>query len=484
MSKSIPSYRYGDGRALTRYAAGESDKELADAYGVSPHTIRRWASLAGVKRGSSQPVGMGLGASAALRTQAGVVPATITRNDTGRLMPGSPESGARQPEHVNLRRCRNMDCDVEFVPVNAHHVYHEPACAKAEPERKKTVRQILSDEAGLDHLGGNMELAKSAFGQKNQLLRRVSGLQALRDYLRYEVQTYNDEYPELRLPHVGLAPSVCDGKDEREIILSCSDWQVGKLEAGIGKDVMVRERLPRIINATEGIIEQYRKGEYRISRAHIAFAGDLIEGCYIYAGQNVTGLDKTSNTHRLINQIRLAADMQAHVIRHMASLVDEVVVHSVPGNHGRTNGRNDFTDPEDNFDTLVAYMAQDKLANQRNIVWDISEDWKATFKSFGHKVAMFHGDQWRGDLWKLDHLLPQWVTGGMFGDEIPSLVLCGHRHDFVTYRVNGITVCQNGTIDGGSGWYQRAYGRSSKPTQTVIVTSERFAPEAILPIYF
>lgn len=211
--------------------------------------------------------------------------------------------------------------------------------------------------------------------------------------------------------------------------------------------------------------------------------GVITHNCWIYAGQNVTGLDRTANSHRITKQIPLTARLISSVVRDIASYTPEVIVESVPGNHGRPNGKNDFADPEDNFDTMIAYWAADKVANQTNIKWNIHEDWWGKFNTFGHDVVMFHGDQWRGPVWALQNLLPQWITSNTFKSN-PKLVLTGHRHDFATFKVNGITVCQNGTIDGGSNWYLKLYGKSSPPCQTILVTSEKRGLEAIYPVYF
>lgn len=209
----------------------------------------------------------------------------------------------------------------------------------------------------------------------------------------------------------------------------------------------------------------------------------MIEGCFIYGGQNVTGLDRTSNTHRLTTQIRMAAHMQAEVALDVASYVEIVENQVVPGNHGRPNGKNDFADHDDNFDTMAAEWSSDLTANSPSVFWKKPADWWTGFGSCGHYVVSFHGDQWQGDAWKLETLLPQWLASNVFGQR-PSLVLTHHRHDFKVFRIAGITVSQSGTIDGGSNWYLKRYGKSSPPSQTVIVTSPRRGVEAVYPIDF
>ena len=215
-----------------------------------------------------------------------------------------------------------------------------------------------------------------------------------------------------------------------------SDFQLGKWANGIGVNHAERVRIPRILDATHGWIDQLRDGGRIVNKVHVVYGGDMLEGCFIYKGQNVTGLDRTGNTHRITRQIAKVAEVEARIDQSIAASVAEVDHRSVPGNHGRPNGKNDFADPEDNFDTLASTWAEDKLFIQTNINFFHEEHWWHGFESLG--VA----------------------------------------------EVNGVLVIQNGTIDGGSPWYTQAYGKSSRPVQTLLIMSEGHGVEGIHPIYF
>lgn len=380
------------------------------------------------------------------------------------------------------RRCMNRDCIERFTPVNDGHWYHHPDCRQS--DRLWTKEEILAEEGSLYPEASGTEMAARAFGQKNRLQRRVQQLTSQREFFKYHVSKVLTENPWLRFPP--MAPSVRVAPDgtrtPREIILIVSDWQIGKMENGIGVQTFIESRFPRIVEATIAIIQRVRASGHPVERVHLVPDGDMIEGCFIYAGQNVTGLDRQHNSHRLIKQIHVTAQLLAKLAQELSAHVAEVVVHSVPGNHGRTNGKNDFSDPEDNFDTLVAYWARDICQSIPNVVWDINEGWFGRFNVFDHQVVAQHGDAWNGPVTKLEALLPQWVTGNVFGVR-PDLLISAHRHSFCTFEVNGIQVVQNGTADGGSLWYTRAYGRSSRPIQTVIVSSPDRVVEDLCPIF-
>lgn len=378
------------------------------------------------------------------------------------------------------RRCRNKLCIERFIPTNPNHWWHETACRDS--EHQWDVEDILAEEGALTLGASHLELAKSAFGQKNRALRENSRLRSLRDYLTFEIQSFHDEHPEYRYPEVPKPPKDTGKKRPREIIVQLSDWQIGKWEQGFGVEA-TRQRIEEMKRALAEIVKRQRDAGYPVQRIRLSFGGDGIEGCYIYRGQNVTGLDKTGNTHRLNVQIRVYAHEIAGFVTFALTLVDEVEVETVGGNHGRPNGPNDYADPEDNFDVMAAWWAQDIMRDNPRVRWNTSDDWWHGFESMGHYIVSLHGDQWNGPFARLETLLPQWIASGVFGQK-PAMVLTHHRHTRQETEIAGIPVIQNGTIDGGSRWYLKAYGRASRPAQNIIVMSEKYAPESIWPVYF
>lgn len=455
-------------RAVRMREAGLSNAEIAAALGMSKDSVRR---LISETRSSSRLAEHELNAVRVLE----------------REMPGfyqefKANKAAGDTPIPTTRRCKNKDCIQRFVPINDQHFFHEPACR--ESTNLYTTAEILEEEGQLAPEASHLDLAKRAFGQKNQVLRKVTQLTSLRDYLRHEVRSFYDENPEF-LPRTVTPPPPrsLPGDKYREVIVQLGDWQIGKLENGIGIDVMRNERIPRIKQAIRSIVQRQHDAGYKVDRVIISWGGDMIEGCFIYAGQNVTGLDKTGNTHRLTTQIRTAAHMQAEVALDVAEYGTWVDIYDVPGNHGRPNGKNDFADHEDNFDTMASLWAADLTANSPHVRWHSSSDWWTGFESCGQYVVSLHGDQWQGDTWKLETLLPQWLANNVFGQR-PDIVLTHHRHDFKVFRIAGITVSQSGTIDGGSNWYLKKYGKASPPSQTILVTSPKRGVEAVYPIYF
>lgn len=380
----------------------------------------------------------------------------------------------------STRRCRNKDCIERFIPVNPQHWYHEPACAQS--ERLWSVEEILAEEGALTPGSNPLEIAKAAFGQKNSAVRENMRLRTLREYLTFDSRMFYDEHPEYRLVKIQPPPKDRGKRGEREIIIQLSDWQIGKWESGFGVEA-TKARIEALKHHVASIVQRQRDAGYAINTIRPCFGGDMIEGCFIYRGQNVTGLDRTGNTHRLTRQVQEAARLQADFAAFCATLAPSVVVEVVGGNHGRPNGPNDYADPEDNFDVMAAWWAADIAANSKHIQWNIHEDWWGGFESMGHYVVMFHGDQWSGAFERIQQLLPQWVAANTFGRK-PAIVLTHHRHERREHEIAGIQVIQNGTIDGGSKWFLKAYGKASRPAQNVIVMSEKYEAEAVWPVRF
>ena len=226
----------------------------------------------------------------------------------------SDRAKGRPNEVLFTRRCRNKDCPERFVPVNPQHWFHEPACAAVIPERLWDVETILREEASLTPGANPLEIAKAAFGQKNTAVRENLRLRSLRDYLTFDSRMFYDEHPEYRM--VKVAPPTRDTgkKGEREIIVQLSDWQVGKWENGYGIEETQR-RAEALKQHVQSIVQRQRDAGYRVNVIRLSFGGDMIEGCFIYRGQNVTGLDRTSNTHRITRQIQIVARLMANSSR-------------------------------------------------------------------------------------------------------------------------------------------------------------------------
>lgn len=387
------------------------------------------------------------------------------------------------------RRCRNKECINRFVPVSVNNWFCSDCRGRNHTEMSLfSLEEILGEEASLEPNTHPLTMARVMAGQKNATVRRLDGIANLHDYVAIVVSDYLESQPYLLLDRVELIDNTGPGsRGEMELILSLGDWQLGKIDQGLGMKELVERRVPRIIDATAQIAREWRDAGYRIRRINLDCLGDMVEGCgNIYKGQSLN-LDRTGRTQMIIEQTMLTGHLTACVAVELAKHFEEVAVHIIAGNHGRTDTRTHFTDPRDNFDILAGQMAKAYAQNEPRVKWDIfTDDFFGVYRTrFGQTVYLEHGDAFRGSSGEaFGSILPQRVASGLI-PEFPDLAYLGHRHDFLVFRIGTRTTCiQNGTIDGGSHWYLKATGKASRPSQTLTCVTEKYVPRDIQPIEF
>lgn len=262
-------------------------------------------------------------------------------------------------------------------------------------------------------------------------------------------------------------------RSQREAIVCLGDWQLGKLEGGVGV-AELKERLSRVSSAAKSIITS----SPNVTSITVLLLGDLIEGIWIYPGQVPKGVDLRFEAHRVSRQILETSRVVASLISELHSLGLPTRVVSVPGNHGRVAPN--VSDESDNFDTLCACFAKELLSDP-DIHWEISHTWIHQFDASGVRIAATHGDKWSGTFWKLHELIPKWVHSGVI--DYPDIVVVGHRHEFACCSIGRTVVVQNGALDGGSGWLTASVGLSASPCQVVLVVSRKHGLEAAYPVF-
>jgi len=246
--------------------------------------------------------------------------------------------------------------------------------------------------------------------------------------------------------------------DAEDIVIVISDVHVGSwvntdATGGLGEysyEVFVR-RLDRLITAVFSILKYM---PHHVPRIHVVFAGDIVDGARIFRGH-------ARQTDLIVaKQVTHAYERFAHLIAVLAGIEGvEVVVSSVPGNHGRIGDKGELA-PNDNFDWLLAWFLRERfdLMNVQNVRFNIPETWWMLLKVRETSFHVSHGDGFRG--WagipfygalrykqKLRELLRE--TFAKSGDGEPpdfDALITGHFHELAYF--GGIYM--NGTFVGGS----------------------------------
>jgi hypothetical protein len=246
--------------------------------------------------------------------------------------------------------------------------------------------------------------------------------------------------------------------DQEDIVLVISDVHVGSwvspdATGGLGNysyEIFVR-RLERLIKAVFSILSYM---PHHVPRIHVVFAGDIVDGGRIFKGH-------ARQTDLIVaQQVTKAYEKFAHLIAVLAGIDGvEVVVSTVPGNHGRIGDKGELS-PTDNFDWLVGWFLQERfdLLGVKNVRFNLPETWWMLLKVRETAFHISHGEAFKG--WagipfygalrykqKLRELLRE--TFAKSGDGEPpdfDALLCGHHHELAWF--GGIYM--NGTFVGGS----------------------------------
>lgn len=246
--------------------------------------------------------------------------------------------------------------------------------------------------------------------------------------------------------------------DPEDIVLVISDVHVGswvspEATGGLGNysyEVFVR-RLDRLIKAVFSILSYM---PHRVPRIHVVFAGDIVDGGRIFKGH-------ARQTDLIVaQQVTRAYERFAYLIAVLAGIEGvEVVVSTVPGNHGRIGDKGELS-PTDNFDWLVGWFLQERfdLLGVKNVRFNLPETWWMLLKVRQTAFHVSHGDAFRSWIGipfygalrykqKLRELLRE--TFAKSGEGEPpdfDALLCGHHHELAWFG----GVFMNGTFVGGS----------------------------------
>ena len=269
--------------------------------------------------------------------------------------------------------------------------------------------------------------------------------------------------------HRKKAPAASDGA-ERALVVALSDWQAGKSEGG-GVEALV-ERVERLREAVPARIRELRKAGYPVDRLYVVGMGDLVEGCDGHYAQQTfeVALDRRS-------QVKLVRRLLVDLLTSWASLAPQIVVTSVPGNHGenRKDGRS-FTTFEDNDDVAVVEQVAEILAANPDAYGHVRfvfpyQDLTLTLEVAGTIVGFAHGHQARSGSGPQAKIAKWWrdkaAARHRIGDA--DVLITGHYHHLQLVQDGPRTWFQCPALDGGSRWWEEQGGATTK-TGTLTLT--------------
>ena len=246
-------------------------------------------------------------------------------------------------------------------------------------------------------------------------------------------------------------------KSNNDLIVMLSDLHIGQNFAsawGRYDSCVAKDRMNQYLNKIMEI-----KDRHNSENCFVSLQGDMISNS-IHKDLAIT------NRENVIEQIILASEIVASFLAELAKIFNEVTVASVVGNHSRIDRKEDALKDE-RLDTLIEWYAKNKLSGFDNIKFEENID--NTISGFWCRdkyYAVVHGDYDKFDASGIAKL-------SMMHGYFPYCVLFGHRHYPASTEVNGIKLVQSGSFPGSGDDHTVQMRLSGKPSQTVLVCTDK-----------
>lgn len=186
-----------------------------------------------------------------------------------------------------------------------------------------------------------------------------------------------------RVKPLNFEPDIIVGQEGKEGLALFSDWHYGsevKNRFNTYDKFIFRKRLEKLVNK---IINNGLNN--KIKTLHVAQLGDII------AGQIHTA-NRVMSDENIIKQIQVVSEVLAEVLVKFAETFENVVYYNVIGNHSRTIANKTETGIKENFEYLIPWFLETRLANIPNIKIVTDEDGVIETNILGNKIALVHGN--------------------------------------------------------------------------------------------
>jgi len=249
-----------------------------------------------------------------------------------------------------------------------------------------------------------------------------------------------------------------------------SDWQLAKVTPSYNS--LVCEDRVRLYGDKVIRLANIQRADHPVKELHVWLLGDLVEGELIFPGQSHL-IDASLYRQVVVDGPRILCDF----LRKMLSNFERVHVTAVIGNHGRLGGRTsrDYN-PESNADRMLYRIAQQLLAGEPRLTWDIPDGggeskWFAIDRIGNYSCLMFHGNQINGGFagfpfYGLGKKVWGWASGAI--KEPFKDVALGHWHQPTRITLNHITARVNGSTESDNGYAQEQLAAAGRPAQWLL----------------
>ena len=335
---------------------------------------------------------------------------------------------------------------------------------------KKTSKKKVVDELVEETTTESNELVLGLQGSLRRAQQQIEKLKAKKEELSFVLrQAVADSINAMALPSKTKAPKVDKrSKNEEVAVAILSDFQTGKATPNYNSSICA-ERIKYLAEVQTRIITERRNGR-PIRKLHVWMLGDMVEGELIFPA-NPHQIDSS-----LYRQLFKAQEIIFTYLQTMLTVVDEIHVCGVPGNHGNLSK---YNHPETNMDLILYEMTKrifDAMGEKR-ITWDIpflegERAWYVVDTIGEYSCFLFHGDQIRGSAafpwYGFFKKVLGWNTLGQ-SEHFPIKKFkdcyAGHWHTPTKFYLNGITVRVSGSTESYNVYAQEKMSAMGEPSQ-------------------
>lgn len=342
--------------------------------------------------------------------------------------------------------------------------YDESAYRKKYQAAKKFYDEIFSQQGDEDFKKEQEELLREIKKEKiklrdertesNRGIRIEARVEDKLDYLEDIISKQGKiDYKPLK-PEERKAIQI---KSDNDLVVMLSDLHIGQTFASAWGRYDLEVAKDRMQQYLHKIIEI--KDRHNSENCFVTLQGDMISNS-IHKSIAIT------NRENVIEQVIEASEMVTSFLAELSRYFNNVTVASVVGNHSRIDKKEDALKDE-RLDTIIEWYAKSKLEDFENI--EFVDAFDNTFTSFVVRDKVYfvvHGDY---DQMNQSGLAKLSMMAGFF----PYCVLFGHKHFPATTEINGIKLVQSGSLPGSGDDHTIELRLSGKPSQTVLVCTDK-----------
>lgn len=330
----------------------------------------------------------------------------------------------------------------------------KPDCPEADP----TDTKVLELEAKIVAVTDDRNRLAAAYKASQ---RKNSIFEAVADEMRELIK------PIKPLPDAPVKRKI-HGKIQESVVLHLSDEHADSIVLPHQVSGLERYNFGIALRRAEQLVDttihftQNTLSNYNFGTLWVFASGDHI------SGEIHNAVDHSEYRNMFKNSLGVG-QMHALMLRDLAAHFSEVKIIYTSGNHGRRSAKKDYHNPHDNWDYLVAKIAELHCKDLKNVEFLIPDSFSANIEIEGHGFCISHGDDiraWNGIPWYgIERKTRRWMSLNAAVQRQVKYYCFGHFHNHATQASLGGETIINGSWIATDPYAVNAITAYSEPSQ-------------------